>query len=77
MRAKKSLSDRDTHSVLRHLDAAHELYPSDIEATLLKVQGSAVVGLGGSRGAPPPQSPLTVVLYHGCACFYMARLIDR
>ncbi len=39
MRAKKALSERDTHSVLRHLETAHELYPADLEATLLKVRG--------------------------------------
>jgi hypothetical protein len=46
MRARKALTDRDTHTVLRHLDAAHELYAGDLEATVLKV--------GNPHPQPPP-----------------------
>ena len=36
--AKAALEGRETHSVLRHLEAAHELYATDLEATVIKVR---------------------------------------
>jgi hypothetical protein len=36
-KARRLLSERDSHAVLRQLQAANDVYPGDLEATILKV----------------------------------------